>query len=166
VPVQKLFFWNLWIYRHSVGLLGRGIGPTQGLYLHRTTQHRKTRTNIHASSGYRTHDLSGRAAEDSTCLRPHSHWDRLIHNLFHIISCRKPRLEKRLLAQIVGNIKILFSHQISLETFGFELTNFRQKHRWKDRINTVLNTSVVIRGWWLSMNLKGLGGWWSWPLSR
>jgi hypothetical protein len=26
-----------------VGLLGRGISPTQGLYLHRTTQHRKKR---------------------------------------------------------------------------------------------------------------------------
>jgi len=25
---------------HLVGLLGRGISPTQGLYLHRTTQHR------------------------------------------------------------------------------------------------------------------------------
>jgi hypothetical protein len=37
-----------------VGLLGRGISPTQGLYLHRTTQHKKTRTHIHASSGIRT----------------------------------------------------------------------------------------------------------------
>jgi hypothetical protein len=34
-----------------VGLLGRVISSTQGLYLHRTAQHRKTRTNIHALSG-------------------------------------------------------------------------------------------------------------------
>jgi hypothetical protein len=34
------------------------ISPSQGLYLHRTTQHRKTRTNIHALSGIRTHDPS------------------------------------------------------------------------------------------------------------
>jgi hypothetical protein len=31
------------LFRHTVGLLGRVISPSQGLYLHRTTQHRKTR---------------------------------------------------------------------------------------------------------------------------
>jgi hypothetical protein len=34
-----------------VGLVGRGISPTQGLYIHRTTK-----TSIHAVSGNRTHD--------------------------------------------------------------------------------------------------------------
>jgi hypothetical protein len=65
------------LFRHLVGLLGRGISPTQGLYLHRTTQHRKKRTHIHASSGIRTLDPIVRAVEDSTCLRPRGHWDRL-----------------------------------------------------------------------------------------
>jgi hypothetical protein len=46
------------LFRHMVGLLGRVISPSQGLYLHRTTQHRKTLTNIHALSGIRTHDPS------------------------------------------------------------------------------------------------------------
>jgi hypothetical protein len=46
------------LFRHMVGLLGRVISPSQGLYLHRTTQHKKTRTNIHALSGIRTHDSS------------------------------------------------------------------------------------------------------------
>jgi hypothetical protein len=46
------------LFRHMVRLLGRVISPSQGLYLHRTTQHRKTRTNIHALSGIRTHDSS------------------------------------------------------------------------------------------------------------
>jgi hypothetical protein len=46
------------LFRHMVGLLGRVISPLQGLYLHRTTQHRKTRINIHALSGIRTHDPS------------------------------------------------------------------------------------------------------------
>jgi hypothetical protein len=46
------------LFRHMVGLLGRVISPSQGLYLHRTTQHRKTRTNIHALSGIRTHNPS------------------------------------------------------------------------------------------------------------
>jgi hypothetical protein len=64
------------LFVHLVGLLGRGIGPTQGLYLHRITQHRKTRTHMHASSGIRTHDPSVRAAEDSKCLRLRGHWER------------------------------------------------------------------------------------------
>jgi hypothetical protein len=39
------------------------ISPSQGLYLHRTTQHRKTWTNIHALSGIRTHDPSNQPAK-------------------------------------------------------------------------------------------------------
>jgi hypothetical protein len=46
-----------------VGLLGRVISPSQGLYLHGTTQHRKTRTNIHALSEIRTHDPSNQPAK-------------------------------------------------------------------------------------------------------
>jgi hypothetical protein len=44
------------LFRHMVGLLGRAISPSQSLYLHRTPQHRKTWTNIHALSGIQTHD--------------------------------------------------------------------------------------------------------------
>jgi len=51
------------IFGHLVGLLGGGISPSQGLYLYRTTQHRKKRTHIHASSGIRTHDPSARAVK-------------------------------------------------------------------------------------------------------
>jgi hypothetical protein len=39
-------------HRYMVGLLGRVISSN----LHRTTQHRKTRTNIHALSGIRSRD--------------------------------------------------------------------------------------------------------------
>jgi hypothetical protein len=39
-----------------VGLLGGLISSSQGLYLHRSTQHRKTGTNIYALSGIRTRD--------------------------------------------------------------------------------------------------------------
>jgi hypothetical protein len=42
--------------RQPVGLLGRGISPSQGLYLHTNTE--KSQTNIHAMSGIRTHDPS------------------------------------------------------------------------------------------------------------
>jgi hypothetical protein len=45
------------LFRHMVGLPGRVISPSQGLYLHRTTQNRKTRTNIHALSGIRVYSL-------------------------------------------------------------------------------------------------------------
>jgi hypothetical protein len=51
------------LFRHMVGLLGRAISPLQGLYLHRTTQHRKTRTNIHTLRGIRTHDTSNQPAK-------------------------------------------------------------------------------------------------------
>jgi hypothetical protein len=53
------------ILRHSVGLLGRVISPSQGHYL---TQ--RINTDIHASSGIRAHDPSVRANEDSSYLRP------------------------------------------------------------------------------------------------
>jgi hypothetical protein len=77
VPIQNL---NSELYESIltlVGLLGWGISLTQSLYLHRTTQYRKMRTRIHTTSGIQTHDPSVRAAEDSTCLRPLGHWDRL-----------------------------------------------------------------------------------------
>jgi len=38
--------------------------------------HKNADTSIHGPSGIRTHDTNVRAAEDSTCLRSHSHWDR------------------------------------------------------------------------------------------
>jgi hypothetical protein len=51
------------VFRHLVGLLGRGISPSEDLNLHRTTQHRKTRTIMHSLSGIRTHDPSIQAAK-------------------------------------------------------------------------------------------------------
>jgi hypothetical protein len=51
------------LFRHMVGLLGWVISPSQGLYLHRTTQHKKTRTNIHALTKIRTHDPSNQPAK-------------------------------------------------------------------------------------------------------
>jgi len=61
------------LFGYLVGLPGRWISPTQGLYLHSTTQHRKKQTYIHVQSGIRNRDPSVRAAEDSTCLRPLGH---------------------------------------------------------------------------------------------
>jgi hypothetical protein len=64
-----------------MGLLGRGISSSQGLYLntgqhkHRINAHTQT-SNIHALSGIQTNDLGFRASEDSACLRPLGYRDR------------------------------------------------------------------------------------------
>jgi hypothetical protein len=57
-------------FQHLVGFPGRGFSPTQGLYLHRTAQHRKTRTNIHAFSGIRTNDQCPSGQEPRLAPRP------------------------------------------------------------------------------------------------
>jgi hypothetical protein len=66
-------------FGQSVGLLGLGISPSQGRYLHRTTQTEQTQTNIHASSGIRSHDPSVRASEDIS--RPRGLSDRLLFDI-------------------------------------------------------------------------------------
>jgi hypothetical protein len=69
-------------YTQSVGLLGRGISPSQGHYLYTEHTHRiNAHTDIHALCGIRTHDPSVQASEDSSCLRPRGHCDRQINVL-------------------------------------------------------------------------------------
>jgi hypothetical protein len=57
------------IYTQSLGLLGQGISPSQGRYLHKEQYKQNKHTDIHASSGIRTHDPSARAGEDGSCFR-------------------------------------------------------------------------------------------------
>jgi hypothetical protein len=62
-----------------VGLLGRVISSSQGLYLNTGQhKHRKTRTHIKlpCSGGIRTRNHGLRAIEDSSCLRPLGYRDR------------------------------------------------------------------------------------------
>jgi hypothetical protein len=60
--------WKLWILQ-SVGTNPeRWISPSQGRYLHKTTQTEETQTYIHASSGIRTHYPSVRASEEISYL--------------------------------------------------------------------------------------------------
>jgi hypothetical protein len=54
------------LFRHMVGLLGQVISLLQDLYPHRTTQYRKTRTNIRALGGIRIHDPSNQLAKTHT----------------------------------------------------------------------------------------------------
>jgi hypothetical protein len=63
------FHFSFLIRRQSVGLLGRGISPSQGRYLYK----HRINTNIHALSGIRTHVRRG---EDDSCFRPRGHCDR------------------------------------------------------------------------------------------
>jgi hypothetical protein len=56
------------LFTQSVGLLGRGISPSQVRYLHTEHKHRINAHDIHVSSGILTHDPSVRAVEDSSCL--------------------------------------------------------------------------------------------------
>jgi hypothetical protein len=72
------------LFGQLVGLIERGISPTQGLYLCRTTQHRKTWIYIHDPSGIRTRDSSIRAVEDSTCFRSYGHWNWQKLNMFEL----------------------------------------------------------------------------------
>lgn len=51
------------LFRHLVGLVGRAISPSTCLYMHRTTQDRKTRTSNRALSAIRTHNSSVRTIE-------------------------------------------------------------------------------------------------------
>jgi hypothetical protein len=75
--VSSLSF--LILFTQTVGLLGRVISPSQGLYLH-TGQHKHRisahNTDIHALSGIPTHDPSDRASEVGSCLRPRGHRGR------------------------------------------------------------------------------------------
>jgi hypothetical protein len=89
------------LVRHMVGLLGRVISPSQGLYLHRTTQHRKTRTNIHALSGIRTHYLRNQPAKTHASDRTATvtgHFLKYISKLEGMINqLPKLKLERKLL---------------------------------------------------------------------
>lgn len=57
--------------RKTVGLLGRGISPSQGLYQHRTTQTEKMHINI--SNGIWADDLIVGKGEGSSWISPRGH---------------------------------------------------------------------------------------------
>jgi hypothetical protein len=69
-PRNSTFHFSFLDLGHSVGLLGRVISSSQGLYLYTNTE-KRTNTNI------RIHDPGFRASEDSTRLRPLGYRDRL-----------------------------------------------------------------------------------------
>jgi hypothetical protein len=78
------FFGSLTLpkFRNLFYTVGRtpwmGISPSQGRYLHRTTNRINAHTDIHVLSGIRTHNPSVWASENSSDLRPYGHCDRLL----------------------------------------------------------------------------------------
>jgi hypothetical protein len=67
-----------WMYRTVGRTPWTGNQPeARPLPTHRTPQHRKKQTHIHASSGIWNHNPSVWVAKDSMCLTPLSHWDQL-----------------------------------------------------------------------------------------
>jgi len=62
------------LFGHLVGLPGRGISPTQDLYLHRTTQHKTKNADILPCL---ERDSNPRS-KCSSCRRPRGDRDRLI----------------------------------------------------------------------------------------
>jgi hypothetical protein len=76
-PRKTLFHFSFLILRQSVGLLGREISPSQGSYIHRTTQtqNKRTQTSIPWIWIW-THDPSVRASEGSSCPKRRGHCDR------------------------------------------------------------------------------------------
>jgi hypothetical protein len=76
-PWNSPFHFSFLDLRRSIGLLGRVISSSQGLYLYTNTEKHTLILNIHALSGIRTHDHGFRASEDSACLRPLGYRDRL-----------------------------------------------------------------------------------------
>jgi hypothetical protein len=65
------FFSNLDIWQDSLNKWSARCK----VYLYRTAQHRKTRTNIHALSGIRTHEST--IQDQGPRSRPRGHWDLL-----------------------------------------------------------------------------------------
>jgi hypothetical protein len=65
LPIFRTFL-NILTFSRTLWMGGVIYQPSQGLYLHRTTQHRKMRTYIHASSGIQTHDPNVQVAKTYT----------------------------------------------------------------------------------------------------
>jgi hypothetical protein len=108
------------LFGQLVGFLGRGITPTQGLYLHRITQDRKMRTHIHAPSGIRSLDPSFRTVQHISTL------DR---------------------AAIGIDEKIQFENEFSPWRYGFSLTGLEKWFiPWALRMGRVNKTLCEIWG--------------------
>jgi hypothetical protein len=73
-----------WPFTQPVGLLGWGsVRRKAATFTQNSTNTEYTHTDIHASSGIRTHDPNVWAGEDSPCLRSCGHCDRHRNNFYN-----------------------------------------------------------------------------------
>jgi hypothetical protein len=97
-PCEPWPLFSFLIYTQSIGLLRRGISPSQDRYLHTEKQKQNKRTQTsHASSEIRTHNPSVRVGEHGSRLRPRSHCER-----------RKSTPQLRIKSQCVIQIRTQF----------------------------------------------------------
>jgi hypothetical protein len=131
------------LFRHMVGLLGWVISPSQGLYLHRTTRHRKTQTNIHALSGIQTHDPSNQPAKTHASERTATvtgSWN-LYQWIFEILTVVKMTM---LFSWTVTQCELVDRYQRFGDTYSLHL----QGWRW--------GQYVPLKRWYLPISPHGV----------
>jgi hypothetical protein len=116
------------LFRYLVGLLGRVISPSQGLYLHRTTQHRKTRDK-HPWLEWDSNPRSQQPTGHDPRLRPHGHCDRQgfcyledFRLIFYTYFSSIPRSAHRILIDCVTLIVFIEEYEVQYSV----LRSFRQ----------------------------------------
>jgi hypothetical protein len=111
-------------------------------YTQKNTNTEYTRTDIHVSSGIRTHDPSVTAAEDGSCLRPRGHCDR------HILIYRRKNRNWNNLNQIGESPGPAPSRNsadgdvVTLETTVQEITAALKSAETEDERSTVIMKAV------------------------
>jgi hypothetical protein len=101
------FFSSVIIFIETVRLLGRVIVRRKAAtYTQGNTNRINAYTDIHTSSGIRTHDPSVQVSEDSSCLSPCGHCDRLAKPpvLFNN-AIMSPYARNRLSSPTLGSVK-------------------------------------------------------------
>jgi hypothetical protein len=139
-PSPPLIFWFPNLFWHMVGLLGWVISLSQGLYLHRTTQHRKTRTNIHALSGIWTcspvYERSRPAPQTAWPLDQHVYQHRTYWHLCHFMCQSLPQIEMLFCNSLVRVLQSCCGQRV----FHFSCnwgTHSGYKMHWTKRLLTV-----------------------------
>jgi hypothetical protein len=103
-----------WSFLQTVGLLGRVISSSQGLYLNiGQTQNKHIHTpNIHALCGIRNYDPSFQDSEDSLCLRPLGCCERRTRELIRYNLYESNARQKRF---VFSEWLILYSREIIIK---------------------------------------------------
>jgi hypothetical protein len=112
-PWNSPFHFGFLELRQSVGLLGRVISSSQGLYLYTNTEkctHTQT-LNIHVLSGIRTHDPGFRASEDSA-------WSATVTGHLRVVASIKTCIRKdSVILNEMKNVQIIRNNNCRYEDY-------------------------------------------------